>query len=55
MLQVQKHPDHGVQGPVDHLELLVLSLGLHVYSTKTLACITVPRVGCLNVAIELMN
>ena len=34
-------PDHGGLGPVDHLELLVLSWGQHVYSTKTLACAAV--------------
>ena len=36
--------DHGALGPVDHLELLVLSCGLHVYSTKTPVCVTVKMV-----------
>ena len=36
---------HGGLGPVDYLELLVLSLGQHVYSTETLACVIVQRVG----------
>ena len=39
--QIQAPPDHGGLEPVDHLELLVLSWGQHVYSTKTLACVTV--------------
>ena len=34
-------PDHDELGPVDHLELLVLSLGQRVYSIETLACVTV--------------
>ena len=41
IVQVLTPPDHGELGPVDHLELLALSLGQHVYSTETLACITV--------------
>ena len=39
--QVLTSPDHGELGPVDHLELLLLLLGQHVYNTKTLACLTV--------------
>ena len=41
IVQVLTSPDHGELGPVDHLELLVISLGQHVYNTKTLACLTV--------------
>ena len=50
MVQVQTPPGHGGLGPVDHQELLVLSWGQHVYSTKTLACVTVPSVGCIKQA-----
>ena len=45
IVQAQTTPDQGILTPVDHLELLVLSLGQHDYSTKTLACITVRLLG----------
>ena len=39
MFLVQTSP--GGLEPVDYLELLVLSLGQHVYSTETLAFVTI--------------
>ena len=51
IIQVLTPPYHGALGPVDHLELFVLSWGQLVYCTGTLAWVAVQRVRLLIPAI----